>query len=232
MTYDVAYRFQQALDPSALVTIGASLHAITRAIDDCRNAGIAFETDPAVILLARHLASVTARQSEDALLKRRCMDRIAELRQHPALLTLAVRGVAHDAAAKGRFHSDGRKALRRLAARGDGVPLFLEEAARMALGLGAERLGADVDVALAAELAHEHGVDAEERGLAGDPQPSGRRGDEPGDGAQQGRLAGAVAADDADRLAVVGDEGDVLHRGDLAVADRRAPARQHPPQPR
>lgn len=33
--------------------------------------------------------------------------------------------------------------VRRLAARGDGVPLFLEEAARMALGLGAERLGAD-----------------------------------------------------------------------------------------
>ncbi|MCB8829776.1 hypothetical protein LJD47_32670, partial [Escherichia coli] len=104
MPYDVAFRHQQALDPSALVTIGASLHAITRAIDDCRNAGIAFETDPAVILLARHLASVTARQSEDALLKRRCMDRIAELRQHPALLTLAVRGVAHDAAAKDRFH--------------------------------------------------------------------------------------------------------------------------------
>ena len=43
------------------------------------------------------------------------MDRIAELRQHPALLTLAVRGVAHDAVAKDRFHSDGRKALRRLA---------------------------------------------------------------------------------------------------------------------
>lgn len=34
MPYDVAFRHQQALDPSALVTIGASLHAITRAIDD------------------------------------------------------------------------------------------------------------------------------------------------------------------------------------------------------
>ena len=43
MPYDVAFRHQQALDPSALVTIGASLHAITRAIDDCRNAGIAFD---------------------------------------------------------------------------------------------------------------------------------------------------------------------------------------------
>ena len=64
MPYDVAFRHQQALDPSALVTIGASLHAITRAIDDCRNAGIAFETDPAVILPARHPPSVTARQSE------------------------------------------------------------------------------------------------------------------------------------------------------------------------
>lgn len=33
--------------------------------------------------------------------------------------------------------------VRQLAARGDGVPLFLEEAARMALELGADRLGAD-----------------------------------------------------------------------------------------
>lgn len=40
MPYDVAFRHQQAIDPSALVTIGASLHAITRAIDDCRNSAM------------------------------------------------------------------------------------------------------------------------------------------------------------------------------------------------
>lgn len=115
MPYDVAFRHEQALDPSALTTIGTTLHAITRAIDDCRNAGFDAERDPAVILLARHLARVTDCQSEDGLLKRRCMNSVAELKRHPALLTLAIRGVAHDEAAKSLFHADGRKAMRRLA---------------------------------------------------------------------------------------------------------------------
>ena len=115
MSYDVAFRHQQALDPSALATITAALHAITTAIDDCRNAGKNAETDPAVILLARHLGTIAGAGSDESLLRRRCIDTIAELRRFPALLTLAVRGVAHDAAAKDRFHADGRKAMRRLA---------------------------------------------------------------------------------------------------------------------
>ena len=53
MSYDLAFRFQQALDPSALMDIAASLHAIEAAITDCRNAGIATESDPAIILLCR-----------------------------------------------------------------------------------------------------------------------------------------------------------------------------------
>ena len=39
MNYDVAMRHQQALDPSALTTMAATLHAIGAAITDCRNAG-------------------------------------------------------------------------------------------------------------------------------------------------------------------------------------------------
>lgn len=115
MPYDVAFRHQQALDPSALTTIHAALHAVTTAIEDCRNAGVPFDADPGVLLLARHLGHLAGAGSDDSLLKRRCMDRIAELKHHPALATLAIRGVAYDTAAKDLFHADGRRALLRLA---------------------------------------------------------------------------------------------------------------------
>lgn len=113
--FDVAYRHQQALDPSALTTLPAALHAIGRAIDDCRYAGLDAASDPAVVLLARHLASVCAGKPADDVLERACTDRIAAIRRFPPLLSLAIRGVAYDAIAKERFHVDGRKALRRLA---------------------------------------------------------------------------------------------------------------------
>lgn len=115
MTYDVAFRHQQALDPSALSTIGASLHAIGAAVNDCRNAGVDAESDPAVVLLVRHLARVTEDRPDTMVLRRACMDRIAALRRFPALQVLAIRGVAYDEPAKARFHADGRAAMRRLA---------------------------------------------------------------------------------------------------------------------
>ena len=115
MSYDLAFRHQQALDPSALITVGTALHAIKAAVTDCRNAGIDFETDPAVILLVRHMAQLSQAQPSDAALRRACMDRIAELRNRPVLKTLALRGVAHDEPAKRLFHSEGRSAMRRLA---------------------------------------------------------------------------------------------------------------------
>ena len=115
MPYDVAFRHAQALDPSALTTIAGTLHAIQAAINDCRNAGHNAESDPAIVLLARHLGTVASSLGDEAVLKRRCLDSIAELRRHPALLTLAYRGVAYDETAKALFHSDGRKAMKRLA---------------------------------------------------------------------------------------------------------------------
>ena len=115
MPYDVAFRHAQALDPSALTTMIATIHAIESAMTDCRNAGVNADTDPAVALLARHLAAIGSSLGDDARLRRRCMDSIAELRRHPALLSLAYRGVAHDEAAKALFHSDGRRAMKRLA---------------------------------------------------------------------------------------------------------------------
>lgn len=115
MSYDLAFRYQQALDPSALVTIGTTLHAIKAAITDCRNAGIDVETDPAVILLVRHLGTVCADRLADPELRRDCIARIADLRNRPVLKTLAYRGVAYDDVAKRLFHSEGRAAMRRLA---------------------------------------------------------------------------------------------------------------------
>jgi hypothetical protein len=116
MSYDVAFRHLQALDPSALVTVQTALHAIDTAITDCRNAGRDIETDPAILLLARHLGTVATAGHPGAIqLRRACMDAVAELKRQPALLALAHRGVAYDAPAKRAFHADGRRALRRLA---------------------------------------------------------------------------------------------------------------------
>ena len=116
MTYDVAFRFQQALDPSALTTVQACLHALRAAIKDCRNAGHSGEADPAILLLARHLGAVAcATGGEDGQLRRACMERVSDLRGKPALVALAHKGVAYDPLAKQQFHSDARKALRRIA---------------------------------------------------------------------------------------------------------------------
>ena len=95
MSYDVAFRHQQALDPSALVSVATCLHALTAAIEDCRNAGKDAESDPAVLLLAQHLGSVASVDRPPAIqLRRGCMDQIAEIRRNPALLVLAHKGVS------------------------------------------------------------------------------------------------------------------------------------------
>ena len=64
MSFDVAFRHQQALDPSALITIGTTLHALSKAMEDCRNAGVDAENDPAVVMLARHFSSVCATRTK------------------------------------------------------------------------------------------------------------------------------------------------------------------------
>lgn len=116
MAYDIAHRFQQAVDPSGLTTLPACLHALTAAIKDCRNAGKSDEADPAVILLARHVGIIAGMMGgETSALRRACMDQIADLRGKPTLVVLAHKGVAYDELAKRQFHADGRKALKRLA---------------------------------------------------------------------------------------------------------------------
>lgn len=116
MSYDLAFRHQQALDPSALRTLPNALYALNAAIEDCRNAGRPQDSDPAVILLARHLGAIASESGDsDLQLRRACMDAIADIRRKPALIALAHKGVAYDERAKKLFHSDGRKALRALA---------------------------------------------------------------------------------------------------------------------
>ncbi|EJU09316.1 hypothetical protein LH128_15771, partial [Sphingomonas sp. LH128] len=58
MTYDVPFRHMQAIDPSSLTTVTATLHALNRAMEDCRIAGVDPDHDPAIALLARHFAAV------------------------------------------------------------------------------------------------------------------------------------------------------------------------------
>lgn len=115
MSYDIPFRYQQALDPSALITVPNALHALNAAIEDCRNAGRPHDSDPAVILLARHLGTLASQiERPNSELRRACMEAIADLRRKPALIALAHKGVAYDERAKNLFHSDGRKALRAL----------------------------------------------------------------------------------------------------------------------
>lgn len=116
MTYDVGYRFAQAVDPSGLDTIAACLHAIQAAAKDCRNAGKPFETDPAVVLLSQHLGAVArAKMPDRAALRSLCGQALAEIARTPLLTVLAARGVDHDADAKRTFHTEARRALRRFA---------------------------------------------------------------------------------------------------------------------
>lgn len=116
MTYDVGYRFSQALDPSGLDTIAACLHALQAAAKDCRNAGKPFETDPAVVLLAQHLGSVaTTKMPDRPALRSLCGEALAEIARTPLLVLLASRGVSYDADAKRTFHTEARRALQRLA---------------------------------------------------------------------------------------------------------------------
>ena len=115
MIYDVPFRYQQALDPSALPTITATLRALEKAQEDCRNAGVDPDCDPAVVLLARHMATVSTNRKPREVLRQACRRRLAELKRFPTLLALAIRGVEYDASAKERFHIDATAAMHRLA---------------------------------------------------------------------------------------------------------------------
>ncbi len=116
MTFDVATRHQLALDPSELTSISVTLVAMMRAIEDCRNAGVAPDSDPAVVLLARHMATISSNRAPRSVLQEACRRKLADIARFPALVALAARGVEYDSIAKDRFHTEGRAALSAFAA--------------------------------------------------------------------------------------------------------------------
>ena len=116
MSYDATFRFQQALDPSALTTLASGLNALIQAIDECRRNQIGAEYDPAVLLLVRHLGDLAAENRPPTTeLRRACVEAVGTTSRTPILVTLARRGVDYDSDAKAVFHKEGRKAMSRLA---------------------------------------------------------------------------------------------------------------------
>jgi|JI7StandDraft_1071085.scaffolds.fasta_scaffold16119_3 hypothetical protein len=122
MNYDLDYRYRRALHPDGLRTIANATQAVSDAMADCRRAGHHCDTDPAVLLLARHLGRIASgcdpefMHEDDLQLRSQCMNRIAELKTKPALVAIVRGRDRFNAEEKSLFHAEAKKALRSLAA--------------------------------------------------------------------------------------------------------------------
>ena len=118
---DLPFRFQRALQPDGLRVMHTCSAALTDALNDARRAGCNPETDPAVLLLGRHLGRVAAGECperghpEDDDLRKACEQRIAELQSAPILVPLIQRGLGCDPDLIRVYKSAAREALRYLA---------------------------------------------------------------------------------------------------------------------
>jgi hypothetical protein len=118
---DLPFRFQRALQPDGLRVMQTCSAALTDALNDARRAGCNPETDPAVLLLGRHLGRVAAGECperghpEDDDLRNACEQRIAELQSVPILVPLIQRGLGCDPDLIRVYKSAAREALRYLA---------------------------------------------------------------------------------------------------------------------
>jgi len=118
---DLPFRFQRALQPDGLRIIQTCSAALNDAMSDARRAGHDPNTDPAVLLLGRHLGRVAAGECpetmhpEDEALRRACEQRIADLRSAPILVPLVQRGLDCDPDLIRLYRSSAREALRYLA---------------------------------------------------------------------------------------------------------------------
>lgn len=113
MILDTAQRHRQALDPAALTTITTTLHALTRAVEDCGRTGVAPERDAATMLLAQHLGRIGARGPAEPSLRQACRREVSTGVDERMLLAIANAGLANDAVAH-RFHEQARLVLFRL----------------------------------------------------------------------------------------------------------------------
>ena len=118
---ELHFRFQRALQPDGLRVMQTCSAALTDALNDARRAGCDPETDPAVLLLGRHLGRVAAGECperghpEDDDLRNACEQRIAELQSAPILVPLIQRGLGCDPDLIRVYKSAAREALRYLA---------------------------------------------------------------------------------------------------------------------
>lgn len=123
MRYDLDFRYKLALAPHALTTITIALFALESAVADARNAGLDPDADPAVRLIARHLAAVSSASSTqqershetDEALRRACRQRIAEIGRKPVLVALARAGTSFLPSRKSLFEREATRALRHIA---------------------------------------------------------------------------------------------------------------------
>ncbi|WP_052730546.1 hypothetical protein [Sphingomonas sp. SRS2] len=116
MHYDVVYRFNEALDRRALITVETTLRALSGAVKDCEASGRSIESDPAILLLAHHLGDVAGSQAPDrVILEQACRRAWARTVEHPALLALRGQKLGHRLQAKTSFHFQARRALLALA---------------------------------------------------------------------------------------------------------------------
>lgn len=126
MSCDIDYRYRRALQPEGLVTLETCLAAVNDAVADTRLAGFDPAGDPAVQLLSRRLARLTlgtaeGEHEEDRALRERCVERLAELKHKPAIVSLVLRGVDHRHDALAHYRREGQRTLRQIA-RALGLP--------------------------------------------------------------------------------------------------------------
>lgn len=98
MICDIDYRYRRALEPDGLTTYDTAIRALNEAIEDARLAGRSAADCPAVLLLTRHLSQIaegvrTRQDTEDADLRRQCIDKLADLKRSPAIVALVRRGI-------------------------------------------------------------------------------------------------------------------------------------------
>jgi hypothetical protein len=154
MTYDLDFRYRRALDPDGLTTLQTGVDAVQDAIKDARNAGIDPERDPAVMLLARHLARIAGEPiaaeptSDEQTLRNSCIERLSDLKSKPAIIALVRRGVDYDPEAKRAFRREASRSLRQIAAE---VGLTHDQ---YTINLGGEQPGPVGDVTLASDYLH------------------------------------------------------------------------------
>lgn len=118
---DIDYRYRRALQPDGLTTFETCLSAINDAVADARLAGIDPAKCPAIALLRRHMASMCDKipvdqDDQHRKLRASCMERIADLKNKPAIIALVLRGLDHRPEELRHYRREGYRALRQIAA--------------------------------------------------------------------------------------------------------------------